>query len=149
MTTKIEMIQETESSRSILSRLLWVSPLAMLVATVSNLGLYSAAGRLFPEVSAWSGAGPGQIVGANIVYLIAGAIVFALVARFSSRPARHFLIIATVGLLLSLWLPLSAAFGYGPPGTPAASVVTAVTLSLMHVISFLITVPLFIRLALD
>jgi hypothetical protein len=141
MTTKIAGIQEQQPSRSVLKNLLWVTPLAMFAGAAANLGLYAAAGRLYPEVTAWSGAGPGQIVGANIVYLFIGTIVFALVARFSSRPARHYWIVATVGLLLSLGLPISVV--------PAAGVATAVTLSLMHVVSFAISVPLFIRLALD
>lgn len=148
MTARIESTPIHRSAAGPLRRLLWVSPLAMLVASVANLALYAAAGRLFPEVTAWPGAGPGQIVGANIVYLLVGAIALAAIARFSSHPARHFQIGATVGLLLSLGLPVSAGFGYGPPGTPPAGMATVVTLSLMHVISYAISVPLFLRLAL-
>lgn len=149
MTTKTETIQKSQSTKTTLSKLAWVSPLAMLIAAVANLGLYAAAGSIFPEVTAWSGAGVGQIVGANVVYLLMGAVLFALVARFSSRPARHYLILATVGLLFSLALPISAGFGYGAPGASPASVPTVVTLSLMHVVSYAISLPLFIRLALD
>ena len=149
MTTKTETIQKSQSTKTTLSKLAWVSPLAMLVAAVANLGLYAAAGSIFPEVTAWSGAGVGQIVGANVVYLLMGTVLIALVARISSRPARHYLILATVGLLFSLALPISAGFGYGAPGASPASVPTVVTLSLMHVVSYAISVPLFIRLALD
>ncbi|MCA9946224.1 MAG: hypothetical protein KC449_22220 [Anaerolineales bacterium] len=117
MTTKTETIQKSQSTKTTLGKLAWVSPLAMLVAAVANLGLYAAAGSIFPEVTAWSGAGVGQIVGANVVYLLMGAVLFALVVRFSSRPARHYLILATVGLLFSLALPISAGFGYGAPAT--------------------------------
>ncbi len=145
MTTKIELTQETQPARSPLRKLLWVSPLAMALTTVANLGLYAAAGAIFPQVTAWPGAGIGQIIGANIVYLFIGTIVFALIVRFSSRPARHYWIVATIGLLLSLGLPIGAGFGYGAPGAPPADVATAVTLSLMHVISYAISVPLFIR----
>ena len=100
----------------------------------------------YPKVTAWEGAGIGQIIGANIVYLLIGTLVFGLTARFSSQPARHYRIIATVGLILSLWLPISATLGYGAPGVPPASVTTAVILSLMHIITYAITVPLFTRL---
>ena len=99
----------------------------------------------YPKVTAWEGAGIGQIIGANIVYLLIGTLVFGLTARFSSQPARHYRIIATVGLILSLWLPLSATLGYGTLGVPLASATTAVILSLMHVITYAISVPLFIR----
>jgi len=126
-----------------------VTPLAILAATAANLGLYAAAGILNPEVTAWPGAGPGQIAGANFVYLLIGAIVFAIIARLSSHPARHYLIAASIGLLLSLALPISAGFGYGAPGAPPAGVATVITLSLMHVVTFAISVPLFIRVVLD
>jgi len=126
-----------------------VTPLAILAATAANLGLYAAAGILNPEVTAWPGAGPGQIAGANFVYLLIGAIVFAIIARLSSHLARHYLIAASIGLLLSLALPISAGFGYGAPGAPPAGVATVITLSLMHVVTFAISVPLFIRVVLD
>lgn len=149
MTTKVELTRETQSSRSSLSKLLWVSPLAMAVTAVANLGLYAVAGAVFPQVTAWPGAGIGQIIGANIAYLFMGTIVFALIVRFSSRPARHYWIVSTIGLLLSLGLPIGAGFGYGAPGAPPADVATVITLSLMHVVSYAISVPLFIRQILD
>lgn len=149
MTTRTELTQTEQTPAGRLGRLIRTSLLAIFLSAAANLGLYYAAGILFPEVTAWPGAGPGQIVGAGFVYLGIGALVFALIDRFSSRPGRLFLIVATFGLLLSLWLPISAAFGYGPPGTPPASVPTAVTLSLMHLVSYAVSVPLFLRLASD
>ena len=149
MSTQIEAVQNKQAKNTVMRKLVWVSPLAMLVATVANLGLYMAAGSLFPEVTAWGGAGAGQIMGANIVYLLMGSVVFALVARFSRKPARHYLVLATVGLLLSLALPISAGFGYGAPGATIPSLATVVTLSLMHVVSYAISVPMFNRLALN
>ena len=149
MTTTIELTAEKQSSKTMPHRLLRVSPLAMLAATAANLGLYYAAGILFPEVTTWPGAGAGQIAGANVVYLLIGAIVFATIARVSSRPARHYLIVASIGLLLSLGLPISAGLGYGQPGTPPPGLATVITLSLMHIMSFAISVPMYIRRALD
>ncbi len=145
MTTNIELTQSVPTQRSPLGKLLWVSPAAMAAATVANLGLYMAAGAIFPQVTAWPGAGIGQIIGANIAYLFMGTIVFALITRFSTRPARHYGIVATAGLLLSLGLPIAAGFGYAAPGAPPAEAVTVITLSLMHIIAYAISVPLFIR----
>ena len=146
--TNIHMTNRNQNkSRSTLSRLLWVSPLAMAIAGAVNLTLYFAAGNLVPEVTAWAGAGVGQIVGATIVYLIIGAVVLALINRVSSQPARHYTIVATIGLVLSLWLPISAGLGFGPPGTAAAGLATVVTLSLMHVVSYVVSLPLYVRLA--
>jgi hypothetical protein len=121
----------------------------MLTATAANIGLYAAAGSLYPEVTGWPGAGLGQIAGATIAYLFIGTLIFAVIARLSSQPARHYRIVATIGLLLSLALPILAGFGYGAPGAPPASLATVITLSLMHVLTYAISVPMFTRLALD
>lgn len=149
MATNIEFPREKQVPASLYSRIIWTSLLTMLAATAANLGLYYAAGILFPEVTAWSGAGAGQIAAANGVYLLLGAVVFAATIRISPRPAHHYLILASIGLLLSLCLPISAGFGYGPPGTPPAGVAMIITLSLMHIISYAISVPMFINLTLD
>lgn len=149
MSTNIQIMQsERQSARNVMRRLLWVTPLAMVVATVANLALYFVAGAIFPAVTAWPGAGPGQIAGANVVYLLMGAGALLVVARISSQPARYYAWVAGVGLLLSLALPIGAGFGYGAPGAPPAEMATVVTLSLMHIISAVITVPLFVRHAL-
>lgn len=149
MTTNVKMNLEKRTPNSMLSRLVGTSLAAMLAATAANFGLYYAAGILFPEVTAWPGAGPGQIAGASVVYLLIGAIAFAIVNRISSTPRRHYLIVATVGLLFSLVMPVSAGFGFGSPGTPSAGAAAVITLSLMHLVSFAISVPLFTNLASD
>lgn len=135
--------------KSVFGRLISASLLAMLAASAADLGLYYAAGILFPEVTAWPGSGAAQIAGANVVYLLMGASGLAIITRISFHPKRYYLILATVGLLLSLALPISAGLGFGPPGTPVAGTATVITLSLMHIVSFVISVPLFIRMALD
>lgn len=148
MTTNIHLANSNNEKRSnSLTRLLWVSPLAMAAASAANLALYLAAGILAPEVTAWAGAGIGQIIGATAVYLIIGAIVLAIINRVSSRPARHYIIAATVGLALSFWLPISAGLGFGAPGMAPPGLATVATLSLMHVVSYAISLPLYIRLA--
>ena len=148
MTTQIAPTTVENTNRSTRRPLLLVAPLAMAASAAANLGLYAIAGRLFPSVSAWSGAGPGQIVGASIAYLFLGTLVFAALRRLSPSPARHYRIVATLGLLLSLALPIGAAFGAGAPGAPPAGLATVLTLSLMHVVAYAISVPLFIRQAL-
>ncbi len=149
MTTKINQSKLNPANTSFVGKLIRTSSLVILAASVANLGLYAAAGSLYPEVTSWSGAGPGQIIGANFVYLLMGTIVFALVARKSSNPTRHYLIAASIGLLLSLALPISAGFGFGAPETSPAGLPTVVTLSLMHIVSFAISVPMFIRLVME
>ena len=146
MSAKIETVQTQTVVKTGKSRLLAAVGAAVIGGAAGNLVLYYTAGAIFPSVTAWPGASAGQVVGANVVYLLIGAVVFALVRRFSPRPARHYVIIATLGLLASLALPIGAAFGYGAPGMPAADGATAVTLSLMHLLTYAISVPLFLRL---
>ncbi len=149
MTAKIELTQGNQQARTgTFKKLLWVTPLAMLVTSIANLILYFLVGTLFPAVTAWPGASPAQIIGANIVYLFVGAVVLAIINRISSQPARHFRIVATIGLVLSMFLPLSAWMGYGAAGIAAPNAITAITLGLMHVVSYAISVPMFIRLVL-
>jgi hypothetical protein len=149
MLGKIEVSTVEQAPEGALIRLIWVTPLAILAATVANIGLYYAAGNLIPAVATWPASGPAQIAGANIVYLLNGAVILAASARLSSRPARHYLISASIGLLISLALPISAALGSGPPGTPPAGVATVITLSLMHIVSYAISVPLSIHYILE
>jgi hypothetical protein len=149
MTTHINRVAEAGISQNAYRRILWVTPIAILVSAVANMGFYAAAGSLFAAVTNWPGASMGQIIGANIVYLLIAAVVFAVVVRTSSRPGRNYLIIATLGLALSMFMPISVGMGYGPPEIPTPSEVTVVTLCLMHVLSYVISVPMFIRLALD
>jgi hypothetical protein len=121
----------------------------MATAISVNLGLYTIAGYLFPHVATWPGTSPTHVIVATIVYLSLATLVFTAVRRFSSRPARHYLIVATVSLLLSMGPPLSLGFGPGLPGVPPADPTNAITLGLMHIISYAISVPMFIRMALD
>ena len=149
MATKINTSKLNSANTSLIGKLIRTSSLAILASAVTNLGLYAAAGSLYPEVTSWSGAGPGQIIGANFVYLLMGTLVFYLIIRKSSNPARHYLIAASIGLLLSLALPISAGFGFGAPEGMPAGLATVVTLCLMHIVSFAISVPMFIRLIKD
>lgn len=145
MTNQIELTSADSKSLSPLISLVWLSPLAMGAASVANLALYAAAGALFPAVTAWPGAGVGQIIGATGAYLLIGTLVFALIARFAARPVRTYWIVATAALVLSMWMPISAGLGYTAPGVPPADLVTVITLCLMHVAAYAISVPLFVR----
>lgn len=149
MTTQLNVTVDQAKPQGNLRRLLWVSPLTILITTIANLVFYAVMGSLFPEVRAWPGAGFGQIIGATIVYLLIATLIFAIIARRSARPARTYIIVATIGLLLSLALPISAAFGYTTPGAPLPGLATVIALCLMHVLSYAISVPMFIRLGLD
>lgn len=149
MTTQIETSQYGRISNVVRGRLLLVSPLAMSTSIAANLGLYAIVGYLFPHVASWPGTSPIHIIIATIVYLLFATFIFATVRRFLPRPALYYLIIATLSLLFSMWPPTMLGFGPGLPGVPPADAVIAITLGLMHIISYAISVPMFIRMALD
>jgi hypothetical protein len=149
MTTRVETPLENQFPGIVRGRLIWISLLAMSVSIAFNLGLYAVVGYLFPHVAAWPGTSPMHIIASTIVYLLLATLVFAVVRRLSSRPARHYLIVATISLLISFGPPISAGFGPGLPGVPPADIAIVITLGLMHVISYALSVPLFIRLAWD
>ena len=149
MTTIMEMMSGLQASQSTGEKLIRVAPLAMISSSATNVGLYLAAGKLAPEVAAWPGASVVQVVGATIVYLLIGSLICAAVSNWSVKPAQHYLVIATAGLLLSLVPPINAGLGYSPPGVPAAELATVVTLMLMHIVSYAISVPMLIRHVLE
>ncbi len=129
-----------------LRRFLWVAPLTYVVAVIANEIVYAIAAALVPGFSQWPMAGPAQIVSSTLIYLILGSIAFVLVVRFSSRPIRTYWMVATIALILSLTLPLSVGVGMAPPGVPIPNTATVVTLAVMHVVAYAITVSLFTRL---
>lgn len=146
--THTDAVRSRPSAGGLLRRLAWVVPLAVLAATAAGLCAYYTAGILFPEVTAWPGAGPMQIVGANAGYFVVGAVVLLVVDRYSRRPARDFVVVSAIGLALSFGLPISAGLGAGASGASVASAATVVTLSLLHVVSYAVGVPMLLRLAL-
>ncbi len=129
-----------------LKRLAWVLPVTALTASMADVALYEVAGVLDPDVTAWLGAGPAQIVGANAAYLSMGAALLLVLVRITSNPARWFTMLASIGVVLSLMLPVSAGLGDGSEAVPAAGLPTVITLSTMHLLSYAIAVPMLLRL---
>jgi hypothetical protein len=125
-----------------LRKLWWVGPLTVLAAVVGVLIVRSVAMAILPPPYA-----PGlQMISFPIVLTIilcTGAVfVFALVARFSKRPVRTYLIISSVFLVIS-FLPDIAIVSAPMPG---AGWPYSITLMIMHVIAGIITVFMLIRL---
>ena len=136
-----------QTQRLSLRKFLWITPLTIVAAIIANEILYAIVAALIPSVGKWPSAGPVQIIFSTLVYLLLGSLVFALVVRFSSRPVRTYWIVASIGLILSLALPISAGAGFVPAGQPVPDTATVITLSLMHVVAYAITVTMFTRLS--
>ena len=128
------------------TRLAWLLPATMLSVSVADIALYEVAGVLDPDVTGWAGAGAAQIIGANAVYLSLAATVLLVLVKLTRTPARWFAILATIGVIASLALPISAGLGEGTAAVPAPGLTTVIALSAMHLLSYAIAVPMFLRL---
>lgn len=76
----------------------------------------------------------------TVLFLAIGVGVFALLVRFTRQPITRFWQIAVVALLLSFLNPL---FARSQEGATTAGIIT---LEVLHVVAFLVFVPLFTAL---
>lgn len=124
---------------------LWQTALlAFVAAAIANSVLYFIANALLAEpVSVPAEMGVVNVISITISTLVGtvGALIaFAVVKRFTRRPARIFPIVAVGALIVSM---------AGPFGTPGLALSTRLVLALMHVIAAAIIVPLFMTYARD
>ena len=120
-------------------RLLWVGPLAAVIAAVASVIVSTFSVTLFNIPSDFQPLTLGPVIVSSIVGALGATIVFAVVGRFARRPIRLFRIIAVVVLLLSFLNPLVAL--------PGASLSILLTLWFMHVAVAAISVGLLTTLA--
>jgi hypothetical protein len=131
------------SASSIQLKKLWIiGPLTVLASIVGVL-IVRAIGRavLTPPFA------PGlEMIGIPIILTLllctAAIIVFALVARFAKNPARTYIIISSIFLLVS-FLPDVAVASAPMPG---AGWPYAITLMIMHIVAGFTTVYMLIKL---
>jgi hypothetical protein len=127
-------------------KLPWVALLAALTAAVANALVYFAASGLgfilqsvlVPTPSREHSLTVAPVVVSSVVGAIGGAVVFAIIGLFARRPVRLFRIVATVVLVLSFATPLTI------PGAPVAMILS---LEVMHVVAWAVTVGLLTTMA--
>jgi hypothetical protein len=132
-----------------LSRLLWVAPAAISLAAAANAAIYLAADALFGV--AWEPAfNLVTVIVGTFAFLLAATLVSAGVVRFARRPLWLFRRVALVALLLSFLQPVAALLGVASmpgSGAAAAPLDTFLTMEVMHLAAYAISVPLLTRLA--
>lgn len=120
-TSALNPAQPAPSERVDYRRLLWVAPLAAILAAVANAILYFIADALgaFPASVLVPGANQpltvGPIIFSSLGGTLAGAVVFAIIGRFARRPVSTFRVVAAIVLVLSFAQPFlipDADFGY-------------------------------------
>ncbi len=124
----------------------WVALLAALAAAIANALVYFAASGLgtvsqsvlLPSPTGLSPLTVGLVVITSVIGAIGAAIVFAIIGLFARRPVRLFRIVAAVVLILSFVPPATV------PGVPVAM---RLSLVVMHVVAWAVSVGLLTALA--
>jgi hypothetical protein len=113
--------------------------LAAAATAAANALLRAVAVAVFDIPEAFEHLALRAVVVSSVFGVIAGGLVFALVARFARAPVRTFAVVATVVLVASLGAPLSVGLEDPPEyaGTNAESVGTMMA---MHVVAAVICV---------
>jgi hypothetical protein len=142
MATLASPAQQTE--RVSLSRLLWVGPLTIVVATIASFIIQQLAVAVLRPDPAFMPLTLMPPIIFTIVGVLGAVIVFALVARFARNPIPLFRRIALITLAVT-FIPdiLMLITGFNP-GTNLANVLV---LMLMHVVAWAITVGMLTRLS--
>jgi hypothetical protein len=131
-----------------LRSLLWVGPAIIVASLVVNAVIRALTQALFSIPDYFTPISSPSFIGLTVALVIAALVVFVIVARFSKRPYRTYLIIAIIALLIS-YIPdvMFLLGGYPLPNGEIATVpaVGPLSLMLMHTATAAITVGALFR----
>ena len=120
-------------------RLLWVGPLAAVIAAVGTVLVRTVAVVAFGVPPNFQALTLSSVLVSSVVGALGATVVFAIVGRFARRPVRLFRVIAIVVLLLSFLSPVLAL--------PGAGLNIILTLEATHVVVAAVSVALLTTLA--
>ena len=126
-------------------KLLWVGPLAIVVAAIANLAIRAIATTFFGVSDGFTNFQPSYVIGSTMVYLLLAFLVFGLVARAAQHPVQTYRILALVALGISFLAPVLALTGLFP--APGMNLHIFGTMIAMHTLTAIITVSLLTTLA--
>jgi len=126
------------------SRLLWVGPLAIVAAIAAIVVIRLIAVAALQPDPRFGPLTPSVPITFTFIGVLGAVIVFAIVGRFARRPIRLFRRIALAVLLISFVPDILLLVIGAMPGTTLPNVLTLV---LMHVVAWAITVRLLTTLA--
>lgn len=131
-----------------LRALLWLGPAILAASLIVNAILRAFAQAVFDIPEFFMPISSPSFIGLTIASVIAALIVFVIVARFSKRPYRTYLIVAIIALLVS-FIPDLMFLINGVPlpngETASAPVAGVLTLMLMHIATAAITIFALLR----
>jgi hypothetical protein len=128
-------------------RLFMVGVLTIAAAVGADLAVRALAFAIWPISPAFLPLQIGSICVFTAVLVGGGVLVYALVVRFSRRPARTYTMIALIALLLSLVPPVMLFFNPDTSMLPGVTPRASGILMVLHIMDALIAVVLLIRLA--
>lgn len=138
----------TEKRASGALRLFIVGVLTIAAAVVADLVVRALAFAIWPISPVFLPLQIGSISVFAAILVGIGVLVYALVVRFSKQPARTYIIIALIALLLS-FVPTSMLFFY--PGArrvfPGITPLATSILIVLHIIDAMIAIVLLTRFA--
>lgn len=127
-----------------LKSLWWATPVAGLAAAAANAVLFfifEALGAIPADIIVPNAGQPITVVPvmmASFMPAIVAGILLALLAAFTAKPVKIFLIITTVVLILSFYTPFSI---------PEVIMPMILALNLMHIVAAVVIAWLLIRLS--
>ena len=134
-----------KSERISFKRLLWVGPLAIVLALAANFVVRALALAVLDIPADFEQLQTPAFIPLTIIGLLGAILTFALIGRLSRRPVRVFQIVAAVVLVLS-FLP---DIGLLATGAPGATLPAILVLMLMHVVAAVIAVLMLTRFAVE
>lgn len=126
-----------------LKKIWWAAPVAGLAAAVANaivFFIFEALGAIPPDIIVPNADQPITVIPvmmASFMPAIIAGILLALLAAFTSKPVKIFLIITVVALVLSFYTPFTI---------PEVIMPMILALNLMHVVAAVVIAWLLIRL---
>jgi hypothetical protein len=128
-----------------LRRLLWVGPLAIVAALAANAVVRAIALAVLNVPATFEPLASLSFVGLTIAGVLGAVIVFAIIGARAKTPVSTFRKVAFWALLASFLPDIGLLFGAG--GYPPGSLSNVLTLMLMHVVAYAISVTLLTTLA--
>jgi hypothetical protein len=119
--------------------------IAIVVSALVNLAIRALSIQLFQLSPAFSPLAIGPVIFWSVVSGIGAVLVFALVARLSSRPIAAYLLIAICVYALT-FIPDGLLLAGNPPLFPGTSIYAVLTLMSMHASEAIIMILTFTTL---
>lgn len=125
-------------------KLLWVGPLAIVIAAITNMIVRTIAVAFFGIPATFQYLQAPFIISSTIIFLLLALLAFVLVNRFARHPIQFYRILALVALLVSFLSPIMALVDLFP--APGMNLHIFWTMIVMHIVSAAIVVGLFTTL---